>query len=187
MICTSTQMLAETLTATYISAAEPLQAAWLSQRLDVSVVANQLNSLTATLRTLSESLLAASVTIVERLETEGANKNAEANDIEQTDEEQGAGSERTTLLNSSLHEVLVSLDTRECSICMEDRPLEAFPKATDNCDHEPNVCGECIKLWLQAAVEDNIWIRLTCMGNGCDEQLQHADWQRLATAEFFGR
>ena len=83
MICASTQMLAETLTATYTSATDVPQPAHSVSRLDAITVANQLHSLTSTLKTLGETLLAGSATVTERLGTEGeANHNADEHNIE---------------------------------------------------------------------------------------------------------
>jgi len=164
MICTSTQMLAETLAASFMSAAKAPQAAQTSQRIDVTAVANHLNSLIATLKALGESLLAASVTGTELSTIDDAG-----------------------VLHTSMDKVQKTPNTRECNVCMEDKPIEDFDKVTDNCTHEFNICETCLRLWLQAAVEENIWGRLACMQNGCDEPVLHSDWQRLASAELFER
>ncbi|KAE9363127.1 hypothetical protein N431DRAFT_449933 [Stipitochalara longipes BDJ] len=152
MVCTSVQLLAETLTSAYISAVEPPRNSGTIQQFYAPTIANQLDSLTMTLKTLADSLLAASETAIEFSEIK-----EEVNEIEEADEgyEIDQESYEPLLLSSFAEDTSTTPSSRECS------------------------------LWLQATVEENTWSQLTCMGNACDELLQHADWQRLASAELF--
>ncbi|KAK8066146.1 hypothetical protein PG997_012893 [Apiospora hydei] len=66
---------------------------------------------------------------------------------------------------------------RECTICMDTKPLEDFPRrrTTSTCDHLPTACRECIQTSLLAQFEEKAMEHITCLE--CPEMLAPSDVQ----------
>ncbi|PMD47210.1 hypothetical protein L207DRAFT_576003 [Hyaloscypha variabilis F] len=124
LVCTSVQMLAETLTTAYVSAVEPSASPGIAQRLDATRVANQLDYLTITLKTLAESLLAANEIVEEPPRTVDEDEEGRAaRDTGRVTAESG------TFTPLSISTENVTLELRECCVCINKKPVQEFLKA----------------------------------------------------------
>lgn len=86
----------------------------------------------------------------------------------------------------SLEESWLLPATETCSTCIEDKTISEMPiKVTARCDHQPTVCRDCMKQWLQSGVEAGRWDNLKCPD--CSELLEHHDVKRNASKETFDR
>jgi hypothetical protein len=74
-------------------------------------------------------------------------------------------------------------ENRECTICIEQRPVGDFIRVTERCTHERKVCRECLQTWIRSSLDGANLDRLSC--TNCAQILQHGDVRRIATAEVF--
>jgi hypothetical protein len=111
-------MLAEILTTAYVSAVESSASPGIAQRLDATSVANQLDYLTVTLKTLAESLLAANETVEEPPRT-----------VDEDEEGKAARNtprftaESGTFTPHSISTENVKLELREFCVCIDENRL----------------------------------------------------------------
>ena len=78
-----------------------------------------------------------------------------------------------------------NLDT-ECSICLQDLPANRFPKRiTGTCDHDSNVCFECLCSSITTQFASKVWNQIECPT--CWERLQYMDMKMFADSEVFER
>jgi hypothetical protein len=103
--------------------------------------------------------------------------------VDQTDQ----GESELTLEAEEAETEEADIVLQECRICLDEKPINNFTHITETCDGIPGACNECVQLWLEERMEGNTWKSLTCLSSGCDEPLQHSDWQRLASDELFAR
>ncbi|KAE8444546.1 hypothetical protein EG329_014470 [Mollisiaceae sp. DMI_Dod_QoI] len=72
---------------------------------------------------------------------------------------------------------------RECAICVEEKPLEDFPKITAACQHEEHTCLGCVQNWLAREVDNTDWDKIHCVA--CKEVVPYDDMKRLMTSAAF--
>lgn len=74
----------------------------------------------------------------------------------------------------------------ECSICLQDLPAKRFPKRiTGACDHDSNVCFECLRASITTQFASNVWNQIECPT--CQERLQYMDMKLFADSKVFER
>lgn len=72
---------------------------------------------------------------------------------------------------------------KECSTCIEEKPVKSFPKVTTACEHENQTCLDCIQNWLAQEVDSTGWNKIHCVA--CSEVIQYHDMKKLATKSVF--
>jgi hypothetical protein len=75
---------------------------------------------------------------------------------------------------------------RECSVCAESFPIQAFPSLIA-CSHEPSVCHECFLAWLDQRMASTTWEQIVCPSSGCSTIVGHDDVKSYAPADVFTR
>ncbi|PMD37168.1 hypothetical protein L207DRAFT_635934 [Hyaloscypha variabilis F] len=76
-------------------------------------------------------------------------------------------------------------ETRECSICVEDKTLDNFPVVTANCTHQPAASSACVRTWIAGTLNGISWSRISCLSPEYTEILQYKDMRRIAAREIF--
>jgi DNA-directed RNA polymerase subunit RPC12/RpoP len=68
----------------------------------------------------------------------------------------------------------------ECVICADNLPVTKFyaQRTTEDCNHDPQICLDCIRDFIHIGLETKIWTDLRCPE--CSSNFTHADIQRLA-------
>jgi hypothetical protein len=74
---------------------------------------------------------------------------------------------------------------QECSICIETKPVNEFPKVTSKCRHKATTCLTCLQAWISSELTALTWNRLKCFGDGCNAVLAYTDMKKHATPEVF--
>ncbi|KAK4035070.1 hypothetical protein C8A01DRAFT_18209 [Parachaetomium inaequale] len=75
---------------------------------------------------------------------------------------------------------------QQCSTCIEaKKPSEMPGQISPRCKHQPTVCKDCLKNWLQSSIEQGAWDRLKCPD--CSEPLEWQDVKQHASDETFTR
>jgi len=78
-----------------------------------------------------------------------------------------------------------SWETRECSICVEDKTLDNFTQINARCVHQANACSGCVRSWLAGTLNGMNWNGISCLSSGCTEVVQYEDMRRIETRESF--
>ncbi|KAI5922984.1 hypothetical protein F4810DRAFT_671180 [Camillea tinctor] len=75
----------------------------------------------------------------------------------------------------------------ECVVCLEDKPIDLFPKATitRRCTHVPSLCLGCTDLSLASQIQNGLLNQLRCPE--CSERLDYEEVQRCTSTEVFAR
>jgi len=75
-------------------------------------------------------------------------------------------------------------DEKECSSCADFVLAERFP-SLEGCDHDDNVCQECLVQWMnqRLASAENV----TCPSSGCTNAVTYADVRKFAPRDVFTR
>ncbi|OTA55859.1 hypothetical protein K449DRAFT_438423 [Hypoxylon sp. EC38] len=80
---------------------------------------------------------------------------------------------------------MAELQTAECSVCLEIKPLLAFQQTrlTDKCEHNPSLCLDCVALSINSQIQDATSDNLRCPE--CNEHLRFYEIQRFADPNLF--
>ncbi|CAG8512994.1 6935_t:CDS:2 [Gigaspora rosea] len=78
-------------------------------------------------------------------------------------------------------------EKKECSICAENVDIKAFLNVTDLCNHDSNICRECIGEYIKHELEDKGNINISCPLDDCHEILRERDVKEFATEDVFTR
>ena len=75
----------------------------------------------------------------------------------------------------------------ECTVCLERLEPIAFPKRkiTNACDHEPDVCLQCLSNSIATQFSNKLWDQIDCPG--CGQRLNYGDVKAFASSVIFGR
>ncbi|CAH1763633.1 11289_t:CDS:10 [Entrophospora sp. SA101] len=76
---------------------------------------------------------------------------------------------------------------KECIICTEKVIIRDFMKVAEQCDHEDNMCQNCICEYITLELLKKGNINVLCPEYGCHSVLQEPDIKRFASAEAFER
>ncbi|KUJ20806.1 uncharacterized protein LY89DRAFT_579286 [Mollisia scopiformis] len=72
---------------------------------------------------------------------------------------------------------------QECVICVEEKPLQHFPKITDSCQHPDQICLVCVQNWLAREADNTDWDKIHCVA--CKEIVPYNHMKRLMTKAAF--
>ncbi|CAG8687139.1 5178_t:CDS:2, partial [Cetraspora pellucida] len=75
----------------------------------------------------------------------------------------------------------------ECVICIEQVDPDEFINVTDQCNHENNMCRECVQKHIKTEVSDKGNFDILCPEDECRELLQEQDVKKFADEETFNR
>jgi hypothetical protein len=78
------------------------------------------------------------------------------------------------------------IDTmQDCNVCVETKPSSAFPifSVSNNCEHIPQTCRNCIELSIKTEFESKIWNQIHCPE--CHGRMDYEDVERQADRETF--
>jgi len=76
---------------------------------------------------------------------------------------------------------------KECIICTEKVIIRDFMKIAEQCDHEDNMCQNCIREYITLELLEKGNIDVLCPEYECHSVLQEPDIKRFASAEAFER
>lgn len=74
---------------------------------------------------------------------------------------------------------------QECSICIETKPANEFPKVTSKCRHKATTCLTCLRAWISSELTALTWNKLKCFSDGCNAVLAYNDMKKHATPDVF--
>ncbi|KAI0886639.1 uncharacterized protein GGS22DRAFT_178767 [Annulohypoxylon maeteangense] len=82
---------------------------------------------------------------------------------------------------------MASIQTSECSVCYETKPLTEFRRnpLTRDCSHASTLCLGCVSLSINSQIRDNVIEKISCPE--CREELGFAEIQKFADKELFSR
>lgn len=72
----------------------------------------------------------------------------------------------------------------ECAVCFETKPRSKFPKGnkiTESCEHDMDVCSECLTQSIDIQFNGNIWNRIDCPS--CGARLAAEDVNRFGSED----
>jgi casein kinase I homolog HRR25 len=75
---------------------------------------------------------------------------------------------------------------RNCVACTENIPIPEFPTLMQ-CEHDPQVCAVCYKIWIASELESKSWKEIRCPESGCEQLLKHAEVQQYAAPEVYAK
>ncbi|KAF2752265.1 hypothetical protein M011DRAFT_415565, partial [Sporormia fimetaria CBS 119925] len=78
------------------------------------------------------------------------------------------------------------VDTRDCSVCGTNLPLDQFPALSD-CHHQPEICAACFSGWIRSQLDTVAWDRIKCPGTDCQVFLRHEHVKQHAEPKVFRR
>ncbi|KAH6684850.1 hypothetical protein F5X68DRAFT_241842 [Plectosphaerella plurivora] len=78
-------------------------------------------------------------------------------------------------------------EREDCIICTENLPVYRFTaqRTTEDCNHEPRCCFECIQNFIHAMLESRVWTDIRCPE--CQSNFTYNDFRRLARPDDFAR
>jgi hypothetical protein len=118
-----------------------------------------------------------------------ANTHSRSSNSQSSDHELSRHSEHSQRSGSSHHPSRRGWnsqhETRECIVCVGQKRIDDFPRVTEECTHQRQVCLNCLQRWLETTLNGMNWNHLQCPS--CEEILQHADMRRIATPEVFSQ
>ena len=78
-------------------------------------------------------------------------------------------------------------EREDCIICAENLPVNRFTaqRTTEECNHDPRCCLECIQNFIHAMLESRVWSDIRCPE--CRSNFTYNDFQRLARPDDFAR
>lgn len=76
--------------------------------------------------------------------------------------------------------VTATIETRECANCLDDAAPSDFPfePTTDTCEHNLDICKQCITTWINTSLDNGNWKNISCLSVDCGGTLQYADVKR---------
>lgn len=79
--------------------------------------------------------------------------------------------------------------SRECAICVDDKPLSEFPgQITKRCAHSRDICRSCVARTVDLEVNGKgNSTRVLCPHSGCPAELEYDDIRREAASSVFER
>ena len=96
--------------------------------------------------------------------------------------EDRAGDEASNSLGSS------NPPTKPCEVCSRDLNSTSFPKEiTRDCNHEPQICLDCLSEWITSQSKTRIWYHVDCPAPTCSARLDYGNVRAFATEITFQR
>ncbi|KAM7189501.1 hypothetical protein V8F20_010129 [Naviculisporaceae sp. PSN 640] len=80
-------------------------------------------------------------------------------------------------------------ETKDCAICADTKPLHEFPLlcVSQECDHPPETCLECIKTHIRTAVNDKVWHARVVTCPQCDRPMEYNEVQEYSDPATFAK
>ncbi|CAJ0825230.1 3551_t:CDS:2, partial [Entrophospora sp. SA101] len=80
-----------------------------------------------------------------------------------------------------------NLKKKECIICVEERPPKSFVIISNNCNHNANICDECVNKYIEGNLNDKGDINIKCPFIGCDVILDNYEIKNLVNDNLYQR
>ncbi|KAI1136910.1 hypothetical protein F5Y05DRAFT_90380 [Hypoxylon sp. FL0543] len=78
--------------------------------------------------------------------------------------------------------------SEECIVCSDEKRVSEMPnkrRITASCEHDSNMCKECVGNWIASSMDSVAWDRLKCPE--CPQLLKYENVRAFATREVFER
>ncbi|KAI0140018.1 hypothetical protein F4776DRAFT_571588 [Hypoxylon sp. NC0597] len=78
--------------------------------------------------------------------------------------------------------------TEECIVCSDEKRVSEMPnkrRITAACEHNSNMCKECVGTWIASSLDTVTWDRLKCPE--CPQLLKYENVRAFATRQIFER
>ena len=76
----------------------------------------------------------------------------------------------------------------DCKICgckIEHKVAEI--EATSKCKHDPGICRDCLRMYVEGLISDGKWQSIRCPDQQCEETLTSRDVHKFVSAGVFKR
>ena len=93
----------------------------------------------------------------------------------------------TLSANETSFPAVYAVASINCVVCLEELEATAFPnhEITGACNHEPNVCLECLSISIATQFTNKVWDHIDCPS--CGERLDFMDIKDFADPAVFER
>lgn len=91
------------------------------------------------------------------------------------------------IAGSAGHNTGEGIEGPQCVVCYQQlKPTNRIQrKITSGCDHEPDVCKECLIVSIKIQFRDKMWDQIECPS--CPQRLSHHDMQLFADKDTFNK
>jgi hypothetical protein len=79
---------------------------------------------------------------------------------------------------------VVSVATRQCSVCGDSSPIAELPSLTE-CKHLPQTCSTCYAGWIKVQLQESSWREARCPESTCHVKMTYRGIQQNALVEIF--
>jgi hypothetical protein len=87
-------------------------------------------------------------------------------------------------INAGIVAQVVSVATRQCSVCGDSSPIAELPSLAD-CEHLPQTCSTCYAGWITVQLQESNWREARCPENTCHVKMTYSEIQQNALVEIF--
>ncbi|CAJ0643217.1 197_t:CDS:2 [Entrophospora sp. SA101] len=89
--------------------------------------------------------------------------------------------------NSKMSTIRNFLKKKECMICIEKRYIKSFVIISKNCNHDTNICDECVKKYIESNLNDKGDVNIKCPFAGCHVILDSYEIKSLVKKDLYER
>ena|SRR5581483_8308138 len=68
---------------------------------------------------------------------------------------------------------------KECQICFERRSKYLFPKITEYCRHQSDICEICVGKHISTQLDSKGSVEIKCLIDGCNQTIRPDDVRRI--------